>query len=319
MVPYGCMLRIADIALSIVLCVGMLPAQAPAPDQQGNPFAGDAAAIAAGQRLYAQTCQACHGGNAGGGDRAPALSTGVFPHGSSDNDLFQSIRFGIAGTPMSAFPALTSDQVWQLVSYFRSLSGSAAGTGPTGAGDATVGENLFFGKAACVSCHAVNSRGANVGPDLSNAGRIAAETLRRKIVEPSANTNPGGRGGPSTLMVRTREGQELRGIRRSEDSFSVLMTDASGKLVRLDKRNLSDQRTEATSLMPGDYGQRLSAAEIQNLVAYLRVQNGRDLSKTILADIPGGLTYERLRNAAAEPQNWLTYWGDYLGRHYSAF
>jgi PQQ-dependent dehydrogenase (methanol/ethanol family) len=31
-----------------------------------------------------------------------------------------------------------------------------------------------------------------------------------------------------------------------------------------------------------------------------------------------GLTFDRLREAAAEPQNWLTYWGDYQGRHFSA-
>ena len=192
MLPYVCMLRIAGI----VLFMGVLLAQAPAPDQQRNPFAGDAAAVAAGQRLYAQTCQVCHGGNAGG-DRAPALSTGVFPHGSSDNDLFQSIRFGIPGTQMSAFPALTSDQVWQLVSYLRSLAGTVAPANPSIAGDAAAGENLFFGKAACGTCHAVNSRGANVGPDLSNAGRIAAETLRRKIVEPNANTNPVGAAAPA--------------------------------------------------------------------------------------------------------------------------
>ena len=29
------------------------------------------------------------------------------------------------------------------------------------------------------------------------------------------------------------------------------------------------------------------------------------------------LTYERLRGAASEPHNWLTYWGDYQGTHYS--
>ena len=29
------------------------------------------------------------------------------------------------------------------------------------------------------------------------------------------------------------------------------------------------------------------------------------------------LTFERLRKASSEPQNWLTYWGDYQGRHYS--
>src|ERR1700722_12284225 len=35
------------------------------------------------------------------------------------------------------------------------------------------------------------------------------------------------------------------------------------------------------------------------------------------AAAPAGLTFDRLRNASAEPQNWLTYWGDYQGRHFS--
>jgi alcohol dehydrogenase (cytochrome c) len=30
------------------------------------------------------------------------------------------------------------------------------------------------------------------------------------------------------------------------------------------------------------------------------------------------VTFERLRKAQAEPQNWLTYWGDYSGKHYSS-
>ncbi len=30
------------------------------------------------------------------------------------------------------------------------------------------------------------------------------------------------------------------------------------------------------------------------------------------------VTFDRLRSAPAEPRNWLTYWGDYQGRHYSA-
>jgi len=69
--------------------------------------------------------------------------------------------------------------------------------------------------------------------------------------------------------------------------------------------------------MPGDYAQRLSEAEIGDVAAYLKTLNGRDPAKVIEAEIPGGLTFERLRNAAGEPQNWLTYWGDYQGRHFS--
>ena len=173
------------------------------------------------------------------------------------------------------------------------------------------GEELFFGKAACASCHEVNGRGGIVGPDLSTAGRLSADALHQKIVDPSANPNPGGRGGPSTMVVRTKDGKEIRGIRRAEDTFSLLITDISGKLLRLDKRDLASATVEQKSLMPADFAQRLSEPEIQSLVAYLRAQTARNLS----ADIPGGVTYDRLRNAAAEPQNWLTYSGDYQGRH----
>src|SRR5204862_2995900 len=129
---------------------------------------------------------------------------------------------------------------------------------------------------------------------------------------------PGGRGRPGTMVALTKDGKEIRGIRRAEDTFSLLITDTSGKLLRLDKRDLVSATVEQQSLMPADFAQRLSEPEIQSLVAYLRTRTGRDLTKTIQAEIPGGVTYDRILNAAAEPQNWLTYWGDYQGRHYSA-
>src|SRR3954447_5676058 len=73
------------------------------------------------------------------------------------------------------------------------------------------GEFLFFGKAGCASCHEVNGRGGIVGPDLSNAGRLSADALSQKIV------NPGGRGMPGTMVARTKDGKEIRGRRRAED------------------------------------------------------------------------------------------------------
>ena len=70
--------------------------------------------------------------------------------------------------------------------------------------------------------------------------------------------------------------------------------------------------------MPGDYATRLSDTELRDLIAYLRTLQARDTSKTAVASIPGGLTYERLQKAGSEPHNWLTYWGDYQGTHFSA-
>ncbi len=63
--------------------------------------------------------------------------------------------------------------------------------------------------------------------------------------------------------------------------------DAAGKLHLLDKAHVKDERYESKSLMPDDYGKRLSDGEVQDVVAYLKTLNGRDLAKTVLADIPG--------------------------------
>ena len=58
--------------------------------------------------------------------------------------------------------------------------------------------------------------------------------------------------------------------------------------------------------------------DIRDLVAYLKTLHGFDPSKPRGLGSTGGVTYERIRGAAAEPQNWLTYWGDYSGRHFSS-
>src|SRR5437870_6626481 len=163
----------------------------------------------------------------------------------------------------------------------------------------TTGESLFFGKAGCAQCHEVNGRGGVTGPDLSAAGTRSSEALREKILKPG--------GGPPAVIVKLQDGREIRGVRLNEDTFSLQMRDASGQLNLLDKTKLAEVRYENRSLMPGDYASRLSTEELRGLIAYLSTLKERDLTKTAAAQIPGGVTYERLRNANAEPQNWMHY------------
>ncbi|MBL8207649.1 MAG: PQQ-dependent dehydrogenase, methanol/ethanol family [Blastocatellia bacterium] len=306
-----------------VLCSLTLFALAQEHTQQNekNPLAGNPAAIASGKRLYEQACQSCHGGE-GRGDRAPALVGGTFKHGNLDGEIFLNIRNGVPSTQMPPFRRLSTEQVWQLVSYLRSLSGvSAIATAERAAGNLLAGEQLFFGKANCAACHEINAQGNSIGPDLSNAARFAADVLRQKILDPATSMNPNARGrrrGPSVAVVKTRDGNTIRGLVRNEDTYSMVLLDTTGKLHLLDKKNLSEVASESGSLMPNDYGKQLSEPELQNLVAFLKSCNGRDVAKTSSAEIPGGLSYDRIRNAAAEPHNWLTYWGNYQGQHYSA-
>src|SRR5262245_59977925 len=83
------------------------------------------------------------------------------------------------------------------------------------AGDAALGEALFFGRAECATCHEVNGRGGVSGPDLSDAARLSAAVVRQKIVDPnsapSAAGGRGGRGGPAapvTVVAKTKDGRE---------------------------------------------------------------------------------------------------------------
>src|SRR5207302_7854044 len=129
----------------------------------------------------------------------------------------------------------------------------------------------------------------------------------------------GGRGGaPTVLVAKMQDGREIQGVRRNEDTFTLQMVDASGQFHLLDKTRLAELRRENRSLMPADYRSRLNADELQNLVAYLGTLKDRDVTKTAAAPISGGITFERLRNSDAEPQNWMHYWGNYRGTHYSA-
>jgi PQQ-dependent dehydrogenase (methanol/ethanol family) len=304
-------MRSTKLLLLACICFGggRLAAQNAAAGEK-NPFAGNPAAVQAGRKLFADSCEVCHGGGARGG-RGPALATGNFQHGSEDWQIFQSIRNGIFNTQMPPFD-LSTPEIWELVAYLKSLSGSMAEE--TVPGDAAAGERIFHGKGSCSTCHQVNGRGGRLGPDLSAIGRWSAASLREIIANPNQRE---GRE-PNVVTVKTKQGREIRGLRKNEDTFSLQLMDTAEQFQLLEKKNLAEIRYEDKSLMPDDYSRRLSAAEMQDLVAYLKTLRARDLAKVAAVPLSGGLAYERIRNSEREPQNWLTYWGSYQGRHYSA-
>lgn len=106
---------------------------APGSDQHGsrlvstrNPYSvirnrhGSAADIQAGATLFRDRCATCHAVDASGTPAAPALVGREFKHGDSDWAVFTTIRSGVPNTAMQAH-ALPDTQIWQLVSYLRSI------------------------------------------------------------------------------------------------------------------------------------------------------------------------------------------------------
>src|SRR5437867_3781438 len=71
-----------------------------------------------GATLFQQSCASCHNDPS----RAPSFATGIFTRGSGDDEIAQTIRAGVPGTQMPAFPRLDANAVRQLVAYIRGLS-----------------------------------------------------------------------------------------------------------------------------------------------------------------------------------------------------
>lgn len=299
------------VTLLIVASFGAGALWAQHPDSPGakNPFAGNPDAIRAGKDLFAQSCAMCHGSGGEGGGRGPALNKGTFKRGSSDAALYEIVKNGIPGTGMPGL-GLSADDSWRVVAYLRSLGGGEA---EAIAGDAGRGGALFSGKAGCVRCHMVNGEGSRLAPDLSAIGNWKVADLRRQILK------PGSRPGyfSDFVEVKTRDGRTMRGLRRNEDTYSIQIFGTDEEFHLFQKKNLAEVKYVEKSMMPS-YEQRLSPAEIDDLIAYLKTLKEPNAAKVAAAKIGSGLTFERIVNAAKEPHNWLTYFGDYGGRHYSA-
>jgi PQQ-dependent dehydrogenase (methanol/ethanol family) len=278
-------------------------AVAMAAPQQDHP---DSAAVQAGQKLFVKSCSGCHGANAKGG-RGPDLTTGNWRWGASDEEIQHNILNGIAGTQMPPFP-LAEDEVRSIVAWLRSLR---AGTEEPITGDAPRGRQLFYGAAGCSRCHMIGGRGGRLGPDLSTAGAGKKPSeLRKAILDPDESLAEGF----ETVEVEFPGGRALRGVKKNDDAFSIQIVDEQERLHLLAKRDLAKITLTHKSLMPAA---KIEPAQVEDLIAFLHNPQPFPALDEWRPSADFNVTFARLRNAEAEPENWLTYWGDLRGTHYS--
>ena len=86
-----------------------------------NPYAGSASAAAAGKTLYSKNCAQCHGNNRQGMGPAPALDTQKVQT-AKPGELFWFIEVGKPASGMPAWPTLTKQQKWQVVTFLHTES-----------------------------------------------------------------------------------------------------------------------------------------------------------------------------------------------------
>ena len=86
-----------------------------------NPYEGNAAAVATGGKLFvAYNCIDCHGAD-GSGAMGPSLADGRWHFGGTAAEVYESIYQGRPDGMPAWGSLLSSDQIWTLVTYVRSL------------------------------------------------------------------------------------------------------------------------------------------------------------------------------------------------------
>jgi cytochrome c oxidase cbb3-type subunit 3 len=213
----------------------------------------------AGAMLFKNQCAACHGPNGTGGAAGPNL-TGALRRKDTDESLFQIVAKGIPGTPMPAF-AGNARQIWQLVTYVRSLSVGKSAVASKG--DAARGARLFA-SSGCGNCHSIFGQGSGSGPDLSEVARYRTlGQLQRSLLDPGEDIDSD----YWVLRARTHSGQQISGVRLNEDTFSFQYLQ-NGRLRSVLKQDLVESEVVRTSPMPS-YRDKLSNGEIADIIAYL--------------------------------------------------
>ena len=141
---------------------------------------------AAAEQLFSKQCANCHGEGARGGERGPSLVMNPSLRNRSEKQLHDVIRKGTdKGMPPFALPEVQLDLLARLV---RSLNAPAFDFPPQG--NAAKGEQFFFAKGQCGTCHMVAGRGKSMGPDLSEIGKqFTMRDLEQALDKPGTKAN----------------------------------------------------------------------------------------------------------------------------------
>jgi putative heme-binding domain-containing protein len=133
-------------------------------------------------------------------------------------------------------------------------------------GDAARGEHIYRRtELACASCHAIGGAGGKIGPDLTSIGASAPpDYLVESLLYPSAKIKEG----YHSVLIATKDGQELSGMIARENDTEVVLRNAANQDVSIPIRNIT-RRTNIGSLMPAGLIDSLVPEERLDLIKFL--------------------------------------------------
>ncbi|MGP0630456.1 c-type cytochrome [Nitrospina sp. 32_T5] len=235
----------------------------------------DPKVIGDGRWLFREkkSCFACHTVNEEGGVVGPDLSRAGFMY--TPEWIYGWIRSPQLVKPETKMPTIGLDKQEDrlITAFLSSLSGTEIPkewkTYLDKKGDAARGEKLFYdskGNAYCSKCHSIDGKGGKVGPDLSYVG---VSRTRPFILESILNPREVITVGYSSVLILTKKGQFLTGVKINEDDKSIYIVDKEGNSIQVEKNDIKKYKTQDISIMPGNFGDILSQQDILDILAYL--------------------------------------------------
>jgi len=136
------------------------------------------------------------------------------------------------------------------------------------AGSTVKGRNLFLqtGRTLCISCHRVQGRGKNIGPDLSQVGsRLNREQLLESLLEPAKTITEG----YSLYSLEMKSGEIQTGFLLERAKENTRFRLLSGEELTIPTQSVLRFTDLPISAMPAGLLQNLAPQEAADLLAYL--------------------------------------------------
>jgi putative heme-binding domain-containing protein len=248
-----------------------------------SPAAGQDVAIAnptptdveQGKQTFETRCSTCHGLD-GGGAMGPNIQ-GI-PMRLGAPAVANTIKNGMSGGMPAFAGQITDAQIQQVIAYLLTLTRKDT---VTLTGDAAKGKEVYDSN-GCASCHIISGEGGDAGPELTKVGQLrGAGYLKTTLLYPGSDLpqarvflETGGLLDYLHIHLVTKDGHTFEGTRVVEDSFHIVIQDASGNFHSFRKNDLREfEKQPGKSVMPS-FKDKLSAAQVDDLVAYLASLKG---------------------------------------------
>jgi putative heme-binding domain-containing protein len=226
----------------------------------------------AGKKMFEANCVRCHGMD-GSGLTGPSLKRPRLKRAADAASFTTIVQNGIMGTGMPGNWSITDTEGHQLYAYINFIKNQDK---ESITGDPVAGK-IVYDHSNCNTCHVMQGEGISIGPELTEIGSSRNATyLRQAITEPEATLpestdfdNGYGFSLYLPVKIKTLDNTEITGLRINEDTYTIQVKDASNNYYSFFKDKIASiEKLYGHSIMPS-YKSRLSATEIENLVAYL--------------------------------------------------